>query len=196
MRASCANEAVYSGLHLMWCLHLRCRERPAVHPRREWLRSARWTSQRFPDPEGQYLRPSKRMCSRACLRVISRTAPCRALTGSCCARTMPLLQRRAPRLGPLGSPAAPSRDAGEALCARSSRVHPISHGNPSTLLTRPLPFRCDDCEDHSSSVQSVFERNKAGLHLPTSGVGCSTKTPSVQFWIRKAKFGGKGVAPC
>ena len=108
-------KSVYSGLHLMRCLHLRCRERPAAHPRREWLRSAHWTSQRwrFPDPEGQYLHPSKRMCSRACLHAISPTAPCRAPTGSCCARRLPLLQRRAPRLGPLGSPAAPSRDAGE-----------------------------------------------------------------------------------
>ena len=33
-------KSVYSGLHLMRCLNLRCRERPAVHPRREWLRSA------------------------------------------------------------------------------------------------------------------------------------------------------------
>jgi hypothetical protein len=100
-------KAVYSGLHLMWCLHLRCCERPAVHPRRELLRSAHWTSQRFPDPEGQYLRPLKRMCSRASPHVISPAAPCIALTGSSCARRLPLLQRRAPRLGPLGSPAAP-----------------------------------------------------------------------------------------
>jgi hypothetical protein len=128
-------KSVHSGLHLMWCLHLRCRERPAAHPRRQWLRSAHWTCQRFPDPEGQYLRPLKRMCSRAFLHVTSPTAPCIALTGSCCARRLRLLQRRAPRLEALGSPAAPSRDAGEAFCARSSRVHPIS--GPATE-TRPL----------------------------------------------------------
>ena len=39
-----------------------------------------------------------------------------------------------------------------------------------------------------SSVQSVLERNRAGLHLPTSGVGCSTKTPSVQIWSRKGQI--------
>ncbi len=39
-----------------------------------------------------------------------------------------------------------------------------------------------------SSVQSVLERNRGKLHLPTSGAGCSTKTPSVQIWIRKGRI--------
>ncbi len=143
-------KSVYTGLHLMRCLHLRCRERPAAHPQREWLRSAHWTSQRFPDPEGHVSPPVEKdalarmsacdisNCALHSSRVISRTAPCRALTGSCCARRLPLLQRRAPRLGPLGSPAAPSRDAGEALCARSSRVRPISGPATETHPFGPL----------------------------------------------------------
>ncbi len=45
-----------------------------------------------------------------------------------------------------------------------------------------------------SSVQSVFERNRAGLHLLNTGAGCSTKTPRSKFGVERANFGGKGVA--
>ena len=40
----------------------------------------------------------------------------------------------------------------------------------------------------TSSVQSVLERNRPGLHLPTTGAGCSTKTPSIQIWCRKGQI--------
>ena len=52
----------------------------------------------------------------------------------------------------------------------------------------------EKASEKASNVQSVLKRNRAGLHLPTTGSGCPTKSLEPKLGFGKAKFGGKGVA--
>ncbi len=70
-------------------------------------------------------------------------------------------------------------------CVASLVFFKISSWPPTR--SRHVASRGHECP-RSEYVQSVLERNGAGLHLLTTGARCSTKTPSVQIWSRKGQI--------
>ncbi len=109
------------------------------------------------------------------------------------ARRMPQPFRASKDSPPGAGASQTAASTGRAAAAyKVRRTLPVPVERPSTAPHRPLyPLYVRLKYPNTSSVQSGFERNRAGLHLPTTGARCSTKTPWIQIWSRKGQIWSK-----